>query len=146
MFLDLTYTQARENASHLKALGCTRVHITCDDSVPWHLVTEICEGGSHRLDMATSIRFEAKDSKAGLSYSWCFDLEPPSANGSGSYHLDVPAIVAVLGKLPAHARRELRDMLADSAAKVSVMADEYQRAADRQRADAATLLSILDAK
>lgn len=138
MFLDLTYKQARENVRHLKALGVTVAHLDYDESVPWHLVNEVQEAGSHRLDMCTSLRFCAHD-ESGMGYSWCFDLEPREANGSGSYHLDTPGIISMANKLPPAPRRRLAEILAESAVKVRDRAVEYENAANRQFADANAL-------
>jgi hypothetical protein len=137
------YKEAIKLAKHYKALGMTRVYLNKDEAEkPWHLVTKCEPGGSHRLDISTSVRFFAVDPDSGLHFDWSFDIEPYEANGKGSYEIDAKACRNVLAKLPAKAAKQFREYLAECAEKVAAKGDEYFKIYQRQQADADTLRKL----
>ncbi len=138
-----SYKQAIKLAEHYKALGDTRICLTREDvEKPWHLVTKCEPGGSHRLDISTSVRFDAVDPESGLNFYWSFDIEPYEAKGKGSYEIDAKACRDVLAKLPVMAAKQFRDYLADCAGKVAARGDEYFKLYQRQMADADALKKL----
>lgn len=143
MMTDFTYESATKAAEHLKAIGMTDISLWRDPNPPWHLATSCEPGGSHRLDISTDASFYAEDPKTGLTFRWSFDIEPMSANGTGSYQINAAGCKTVLSKLRGEARAQFRAYLSACAAKVRDKGLEYQRIADRQAADAATLRDLV---
>ncbi len=139
MLQEQSYEEYVKLAKHYLAIGAEKQYLMGDEEKPWHLATECEPGGSHRLDISTSVRFAGKHS-CGLVFSWSFDIEPRSANGSGSYEIDIEAIQRVLAKLVHYsARKGFLDYLLDCAEKVEKRADEYQQEAKKQYAAANAL-------
>lgn len=136
---DMTYKEALKAVKHLKAIGETSIWLRGDSEKPWQHVTKVEGGGSHRLDMNTSIWFEAVEPKTGLSFRWRFEIEPMEANGKGHYEINATACRAVMGKLEGKARKMFSDYLATCAAKVRSKGEEWKRITDRQFRDAETL-------
>jgi hypothetical protein len=136
-----TWKDVQANAKHYKALGIDKVYLNrsdgFDNNYPWELATCVLEGGSHRLDISTSLQFQCEID--GITLSWYLDLEPSDANGSSEYHIDSQSIVSVLAKLSPICARQLKSILAADAAKVKAKADEYFKAAQKQYGDAALL-------
>jgi len=137
------YKQAIKLAEHYKAIGESRICLSRDESEkPWHLVTNCEPGGSHRLDISTSVRFYAVDPGTGLHFDWSFDIEPYEANGKSSYEIDARACRNVLAKLPAKTAIQFRAYLAECAEKVAARGDEYFKLYQRQHADADALRKL----
>jgi hypothetical protein len=111
----------------------------CPDA-PWALVSRVEVGGTHRLDMDTSVNFYTEVD--GLGFRWWMDLETRDANGSGEYKLDVPRIASVLAQLSEPGRRQFAGYLAQCAEKVRARGDEIMAMARRQYGDAATLQAL----
>jgi hypothetical protein len=84
------------------------------------------------------VRFSGKH-PCGLTFSWTFDIEPRSANGSGRYHVDAESIQRVLAKIKEPARQQFCDYLIDCAATIEKRADEYQKEASAQYGQASAL-------
>lgn len=128
-----------KNAGHYLAIGEKEIYLFGDQEKPWEIATS-CEGGSsHRMDIATSVNFRGPH-PCGLTFRWSWDLEPRSANGSGSYQVDTAGIQRVLAKLENYkCRQEFLDYLTDCAVKIEKKADEYQEAAKVQYASAAVI-------
>jgi hypothetical protein len=137
----MTYEKAIRNADALKAIEAGEVYLDTAP-YPWHQATRCEPGGSHRLDIATSVWFYGSDPGTGLEFRWCFDIEPPRANGKGHYEIDADACRDVLRALPEQAADAFRRYLLDSAEKVAAKGLEYQHHADRQAADALALRRI----
>lgn len=137
---DMTYSEATRKAQSLKDVGMTNIYLS--GGYPWHLVTDCEPGGSHRMEIATSVRFSAHDPATGLDFNWCFDIEPRSANGSGGYHIDTEGCQRVLAQLPSDAKVSFRNYLADCALKVKDKGDEWMQCATRQLAAAAILRDL----
>jgi len=108
-----TWTQAVAQAEHRIAIGATDVYLGSDaatfDSLDWSKCVSMETGGSHRLDIATSVIFRFEDK--GISGRWHFDIEPHSANGSNVYEIDVAGIQRILVVLPPSVRRAFMDYL-----------------------------------
>lgn len=141
---DTTFEKAVANAAAYKAIGQSKIHLFDKTTEPpWHLATKCEPGCSIRLSIATSAQFTAK--KAGLEFTWYFDLEHREANGSGTTKIDMAGCRKVLGKLKGEALAQFRAYLADVAAAVKKQGDEYQGYADRQYRDAAVLRDLVNA-
>ena len=133
-------------ADHYKAIGYSDIYLSRhdgDEPFPWEYVTDCEPGGSHRLDIATTVRFTAKH-PSGLEFSWCFDIEPDDANGKGHYQIDSAACQKVLKQIPAPAAKKFRNYLAECAVKVREKADEWQSLAARQYRDAEILKQLVE--
>lgn len=137
---DITYESAIANSAALRSLGQTEIYLSAGE-MPWAKATTCEPGGTHRLDMATSVWFGA-DHESGLHFRWSFDIESRSANGTGSYAIDVEACREVMKKLGPDARQKFAEYLFSCAEKVKAKGAEYQRIADRQYADAHLLRMI----
>jgi len=142
MNTELTYKEAIRKAKSLRAVGMTEIYLRDGSEYPWHLATSCEDGGSHRLDISTSVRFRAKDAKSGLTFRWNFEIEPHSANGKGSYEIDAAGCRSVLEKLNEPARKLFREYLGRCAEKVHEKAHEWQAIASRQFRDAETLRQL----
>lgn len=138
---DMTYAEACAKADALKALDCGEIFLSTGE-MPWHIATGCRPGGTHRLDMDTSVWFHGECPKTGLFFRWSFDIEPYSASGKGSYEIDAEACREVLSKLNGACREVFRDYLETCAAKVRAKGAEYQTVADRQLRDANTLSEL----
>lgn len=136
----LDYRECLKKADAYKAIGRTRIYLYDGSVVPWKHATKVEPGGSHRLDMATSVRFEADID--GLQFCWSMDVEQNSANGKGHYEINVGLCREVLGKIPEAARAQLRTYFAECAGKVQEKGQEWQKIADRQKRDADILHSL----
>lgn len=136
----LDYRDALKKADAYKAIGQTRIYLYDGSVYPWEHVSKVEPGGSHRLDIATSVRFAAVID--GLEFNWSWDIEDRSANGKGYYEINVGACREVMGKVPEAARQQLREYFAECAGKVQEKGQEWQRLADRQKRDADVLHSL----
>jgi hypothetical protein len=126
-----------KQAEHYRAIGETKIYLGGDGEKPWQYAISCEPGGTHRIDIATDVRFTAEH--AGLVFSWSFNIEPHSANGKGGYHIDVEAIQRVLAKLPMDVATNFVTYLKSCADAVEKKADEYQAEAQRQYGTAVAL-------
>lgn len=142
MFKDWTYIEAIKQAEHIKAIGLDEVYLYGDGKpygdYPWRWVTKVEDGGTHRLDISTSIWFIAKD-PSGILFRWNFDLEPRSANGSGMYHIDVAGCRRVMSLLPVAARSLFQKRLDNTAAAIEKWIAETETWLRKERKAAADL-------
>jgi hypothetical protein len=140
---DPTWRSIVEKAKSYLDIGQSEIYLHNDaNDYPWEFAQGCTPGGSHRLDISTSVRFFGEH-PSGLRFSWSFDIEPYSANGSGSYHLDREGIASALAKLDrTPAAEQFRAYLRECVTKVSAKGDEYQAVANRQYADAQLLRAI----
>lgn len=139
----MNYTEAIKKAKHLKAIGSDEVWLGDNDGEkPWHLEAKCEPGGSHRLEIHTSCWFRATEPKSGLKFRWDFDIEPYSANGSGSYKIDTAGVFRVLSMMHPKTAIAFRKYLADCAEKVQKKGEEWRAVADGQLRDADTLLRL----
>ena len=137
------YRQIIKKAKHYKAIGQTRIVLHSNQGEkPWHLATDCRPGGSHRLDIATSVWFTGRDPKSGLTFEWAFDIEFCTANGKGFYEIDVEGCKKVLEMLPRKTAEKFRAYLLECSKAVLEKGREWQRMAEKQFADAATLALI----
>ena len=130
------YQHAIDNADAYKLVGQGEVYLNDAHEKPWHLTTSVEPGGSHRLNISTSVWFRGTHPETGMRFRWAFDLEPSSANGKGHYEIDRDGARAVLRQLPDGAKVAFRQYLYECAEKIEAKAKEYQSYADRQFADA----------
>ena len=137
-----TFAEELEAIEHHKALGNTSVHLphTVEDQ-PWDRVTLVKPGGTHRLDMETSLRFEYAHPE-GVTFSWFIDVESRDANGSGSYRFEVERLAQILAKLPAPAAKQMQEYLARAADTVQAKGDEWMSIVQKQYGDAEVLRSL----
>lgn len=133
------------NADAYKAVGIERVYLSKYDGwaedYPWHLATKVEEGGSHRMDIATDLRFTCTLA-CGIELTWSVDIEPHSANGSNEYQINSGALADVIGRLSATCAKDMRLILSKDAQKVRARADEFMKAAQKQYGDASILESL----
>ena len=137
MFQSRPWQKVVKNHKHYKALGQTEVYLDGDvNGFPWHLATECASGGSHRLDMDTSVWFYGKH-PCGLTLRWSFELEKRTANGKGFYEIDTKSIEFVISKLGEACRNTFAAYLASCARAVQNKGYEWQEIASKQFKDAA---------
>lgn len=141
MMNDMTYDEAKKKATALRELGQTSVYLRGGE-MPWEHVTSVEPGGSHRLEMSTSVWFKARCPETHLEFRWSFDIEPHSANGEGSYQIDAEACRAVTKRLKGDALAEWRNYLRECAAKVRAKGEEWRKVADKQLTNAALLADL----
>lgn len=139
--LPSSYKEAVAKAEAIKALDAGDIYLS-NGEFPWH-IAESCEpGGSHRLDIYTSVWFRGTDEKTGLRFRWSFDIEPRSANGKGNYEIDANGCREVMEKLRGKCRSEFRRYLSECAKKVGAKAKEWLVLAEKQRHDADVLRTL----
>ena len=131
------FRHAIENAAAYKLVGQEEIYLNDGHEKPWHLTNSVEPGGSHRLEISTSVWFRGRDPVSGMKFRWAFDLEPSSANGKGHYEIDRDGAREVLRQLPEAAKVKFRQYLFECADKIENKAREFQTVADRQFADAA---------
>ncbi len=141
MFKDWTYQEAVEKASALKAIGDTEIYLS-KGVFPWHLVTHCSPGGSHRMEISTDVWFYAHDPVTELDFRWSFDIEPRSANGSGTYHIDFENCKVVMDKLPVNARESFQLYLRTCSTAISKQIAEIESRLNDER-KAVEILNIL---
>lgn len=141
MMNDMTYQEAKQKATTLRELGQTEVYLNGGE-MPWEYVTSVEPGGSHRLEISTSVWFKALCPETGLRFRWSFDIEPYSANGKGSYEIDSESCRNVTKKLSGDALADWRNYLRDCAEKVRSKGEEWRIVADKQLTDAALLSDL----
>jgi hypothetical protein len=140
-----TFEFALQHAEAFKEIGETKVYLDRDSELPWE-IAEHCEpGGSHRMDIATSVRFIGKH-PSGLTFHWMFDIETADANGSSEYKINTAAIVAAIQKMREPVATEFRTYLKECAEKVEKRGAEYLASAQRQYGTAAALEALAEGK
>lgn len=140
MYKDWSFEEVEEKAEAIKAIGLDEVYLSNGEK-PWHLATHCEKGGSHRLDIATNVWFSGI-SPSGIPIRWSFEIEPPSANGKGTYQIDVDGCSKVLASLKEPCRAEFQRYLSNCADAVEKNAKELARLAEGERQTAQTLRSI----
>lgn len=139
---DRDWMKAVELAEHYKALGqADDIYLYGQLDCPWGYVTGFSAGGSHRLEIATGVSFVAKH-PSGLTFRWNFELEPHSADGSGSYHIDMDGILGVLDKLPPAMAVSFKAYLRALSEPVLKRAKEWADSAERQQRVGDTLFAL----
>lgn len=116
-------------AKHYKAIGQKEIWLSEGNDFPWMYVDSVKPGGSHRLDIATSVWFRATH-PTGLRFSWSFDIEPRSASGKGYYEIDVKGCREILDALPERARARFREYLGECAKSVEANALKFRKIAE----------------
>lgn len=133
------YAEVKAKAEHLKAIGEKEVYLDNLVGAPWKFVTSVERGGSHRLDIYTSVWFRALEPAIGIPVRWAFDIELSSANGKGNYEIDVVGCREVLSELRPEMRAKFAAYLLDAAKKVRKQAEEYTSIAFRENESADAL-------
>ena len=123
MFKDWSYEEATKAVDAIKQIGLGEIWLNKGE-YPWHLATDVKTGGSHRLDISTSVWFSGHDPDTDLKFRWSFDIEPREANGKGVYMIDIQSCKRVLGKLRCIPRTAFQAYLLDCAEKVEKHAKE----------------------
>lgn len=131
MFKEWTYDEVKAKADHLKAIGTTEVYLD-KEPYPWHLVDKMETGGSHRLDITTSVWFYATEPDSGLALRWSFDIENREANGKGYYEVNQKDCCRIIKLLPAKPREQFRQYLLNCAKSIEKNAKEYLDIANRE--------------
>ena len=139
---DWTFDFAIKNAEHIRALGMESVYLRDGSEKPWGLVTRMQSGGSHRMDIDTTVRFYASH-ESGIEFTWSVDIERREANGKSSYYIDAAGMAGVAARLPKAPRDQFLRYLSNCAAKVREKGHEYLTTARNQYGDAAVLDSIV---
>lgn len=140
----MTTAEVFEKAAHFKALRVEEVWLEGDVAdLPWSLATKCKPGGSHRLDIATTIWFYAENPNGlGLTLRWSFEIERKGANGSGRYWVDDDGCRAVADGLVGAAKRQFMEHLLSCADKVQKRASEFWEAAADQAYSATVLRKL----
>jgi hypothetical protein len=137
------WKEAVKKARHYLAVGQHEIYLSDSDEKPWALAIRCEPGGTHRLDINTDVWFYAQHS-SGLQFRWSFDIEPRSANGTGSYDIDVNAIQNVLYKLPPKVQLQFKNYLMTCIEAVENKAVEWQAITDKQYATARRLKTAIE--
>ena len=140
MFKDWSYAEVEAKAGAIKDLELGDIYLAKGE-MPWHLATSCESGGSHRLDISTSVRFRAVSS-SGIPLRWSFDIEPSSASGKGGYYIDVEGCRRVLALLPEPCKSQFRQILFDCACAVLKQVKDWEKEIERERKIATDLRSI----
>jgi osmotically-inducible protein OsmY len=136
-----TWKQALEQADHRIAIGLTQVYLGDKfDGLDWSKCVSMETGGSHRLNIATSVVFTFRDK--GIEGRWHFDIESREANGSGHYQIDVEGIQRLLAVLPPYPRRQFKDYLDSCVTAIEKNAAQYQEIATKEYGTAGVLRSV----
>lgn len=139
---NLTYRVALKDHAALKRLGQGDVYLSEGDEFPWQDVVSVEPGGSHRLDISTTVWITAVDKKTGLRFRWSAEIENRSADGQGSYEIDTDGCRSVIAKLHGVARDQFRKYLAACAVAVRAKAVEWRTLAEGQAKDASILAEL----
>ena len=128
--MNLTYQDAVDKTDALHALGETEIYLH-SGNYPWELVTRCEKGGSHRLDINTSVWFTAYNPDVKLYFKWSFDIEERSAS-KGTYFINVEACEKVLALLNKDARKEFQQYLLECAVQVDKSCKELHAHVTRE--------------
>jgi hypothetical protein len=132
-------------AEHYKALGETSIWLSEYDGCvefPWGYVSSCEPGSTHRLEISTSISFQAI-APSGLVYHWSFDIEPRSANRTGSYRIATEEISRIMKLIPESPKKSLRSYITECAKAVRAKGDEWNTIAKEQYGTASQLEHLL---
>jgi hypothetical protein len=137
--MDIKWRDAVKNADAYKKIGETTIYLfRGDDDLPWEFANHCEPGGTHRMDIATDVRFTA-DHPCGLTFQWTFDIEGRSADGKSYYQIKIVEIGQLLAMLPQDCAKSFRDYLKQCSVKVRERGNEYQDIASKQFGEAAVL-------
>lgn len=133
----------RRLAPHYKAIGQTEFYLNREDDLPWEIATSCEPGGSHRMDISTSVSFRGEDPETGFKFRWSWDLEPFNANGKGHYEMDVAGAKNVMRQLPLPCRQSFEKYLQSCIKAVRKKGEEWKAVTKSQFDYAKALESIL---
>lgn len=140
----IDYKEVLAKAEHYKAVGTIQVYLDRGkdiDDYPWHLATGCSEGGSHRMDIATDVRFEARDPITAMEFHWTIEIEPHSANGSG-YQIDTIQCRKIIGLLPKSVATIFRAYLSECATALRKRGREFETAYLQHMHDSDALIGL----
>jgi hypothetical protein len=140
-FKEWTYEQVKKKAQHFKALGQKEIYLSLEP-YPWSLVTDLKEGGTHRMDINTSIWFYATDPDNGLKLIWSFDIENRNANGKGYYEINQSECCRIMKLLPEKVKTKFKQYLMDCVKVIEKNAQEYLTIANKEFETAKVLKGI----
>lgn len=130
---EIHWTERVKQAELYLKLGQKRHYIYSQgNDYPWEFASKVEGGGSHRLDISTSLRFTAEH-PSGLEFSWCFDIEADSANGKGHYDIQTDKLALILKKVLPACARQMRSHFASYIAALEENARKYEEVAARER-------------
>ena len=141
MFKNWTYKRVKKHAKALKEIGFDDIYLD-NGPYPWEHVIKCESGGSHRLGMYTNFWFTAIEPGVDIEVRWSFNIEPQSANGSGTYQIDSLGCEEVMGKLNGKARKMFQDYLLECGSKVKHQARELHEIVEKLSRDANVLLVL----
>jgi hypothetical protein len=127
-----TWQEYVKLAKHYKAIGQEEIWLSDDENAPWHLATQLSEGGLHRMGISVSTSFKGKDQKSGLTFRWSFDIEKREADGASKFIIDLSRIKRVQGLLPEVIAKKFAASLAETAKAIRKRGDEYSAIASEQ--------------
>lgn len=137
MILTSNFKHAVANRDHYLAIGMSQMYLDVGP-YPWHLVTDVEPGGTHRFDIATSVNFTARVDEE-FSVRWSFDIEPHSVTGVSGYRIDVEGCEDALQRLSRVGKTKFRKLLVGCAQAVEAKGAEYMAAGQKQLDDAKLL-------
>lgn len=136
----MKYEEAKSKAHSLRDVGITEIYLHREDApFPWHLATSMTTGGSHRLDMSTTVAFMGVCPETEMPLRWHFDVEKPGSNGKGYYMLDTEGCREVSAALTGPALAQWKEYLRTAAGLVRAKGEEWRGYADKQARDALEL-------
>ena len=94
------------------------------------------------MGIDTSVWFLATEPESGIKMRWSFNIEPRSANGKGTYYIDVEGCQRVLNLLPEPSKTQFRKYLVKCANEIQKQVDELLTHVDRERITIAALRSV----
>ena len=130
MFKDWSYEEVEQKADAIELIGLGDIFLS-EGEMPWQLADSCESGGSHRIDIDTNVWFRGV-SESGIPIRWSFDIEPRSANGKGTYEINVEGCHEVLAKLKEPCRSQFQHYLNDCANAVEKQARELAGAVERE--------------
>ena len=143
MFSEVGFKKAITLSEHYKAVGETRLYLHGEmEDMPWEFATSVVDGGMHRFVGSVSCRIEAAH-ESGLTFSWSLDYELSGASGSSTYQVNRNALRVALNRLPSVPRAQLKSKLSQFADAIREKAEEMQKYADSQFAQAESVKFFL---
>lgn len=112
-------------AEHYKAIDKTNIYLYVEKQYPWEYVSDISSAGSYRLNVPVSLRVSAAH-PCGLTFSWNFELENSSANGTSRLQLNMEHIKEINSKFPIEVKIKLANILKQHTEQARKELTEYE--------------------
>lgn len=132
MFKDWSYNEVINKSDAILALGLNEIYLNKGE-MPWEVATSCEPGGSHRLDIYTSVWFRGIESNSGISLRWSFDIENNNSPQDHHYHVDIEGCRKVLNSLKGNVRNQFQKYLADCSTSISKLAADYRKYAQEEQ-------------